>query len=385
MPLPNPTIGHRPDCPCRLCWHAKHSPRYQVLWGIPVVPQNTPAVFTIPAPSGEQRNTCVYLGEDTGHTVNCSSCRGTVRLKLMGCKIYGACTTTKKVPDHHCCVGCDSYEPKPQDQMTTVPSGPTLNWEYGITTVPARMDTYLPITIESLKQGGFDKPRLFIDGVLSNSGIGLTYYQRYQAHLGLTFRYPKLNCWGNFIHSLHELYTRNPGADRYAMFQDDIICSRNLKRYLELVPMPNGGQSYLNLYTFRENESIIANKPTGFVEATPLNTSRGGGNYHGKQQQAGRSASALVFTAEGVRVLLSSRHSIMKGTAAGQRGWRFVDGGVVEAMNQANYWEHVHNPSLVQHIGDLSTLGNRNSKATTFLGEGFDCLTLLTPSHLRRP
>jgi hypothetical protein len=42
----------------------------------------------------------------------------------------------------------------------------------------------------------------------------------------------------------------------------------------------------------------------------------------------------------------------------------------------------VHHPSLVQHTGDVSAMGNRpHQKASSFPGEEYDALTLLEASH----
>ncbi len=59
-------------------------------------------------------------------------------------------------------------------------------------------------------------------------------------------------------------------------------------------------------------------------------------------------------------------------------GWRRIDGGIAEAMNKAGYREMVHNPSLVQHVGHKSTMGNKpHRQALTFLGEGWDAMEVL--------
>lgn len=51
---------------------------------------------------------CVHLGESTGETVGCPSCRGSVKLKLFACAIHGQCTTGKKVAGVACCP-CAEY------------------------------------------------------------------------------------------------------------------------------------------------------------------------------------------------------------------------------------------------------------------------------------
>lgn len=394
----NPTADHAPECPCRLCWLAKNDPRYQELWGLQVTapPRPIPDPASSAAPSTHlPQKPCKHLGGANGEAVECQSCAGRVMVKLMDCEVYGACTVHKPVPSHPCCTTCATHsERQPQDvivnppriaqdgRSTINPIGPTLRWTYGITTVPARKDTYLKATMVSLALGGFPKPRLFVDG--TNPQIEGAYRDEFPSS-ECTFRTPKLGCWGNCYASLLELYLRDPMADRYALFQDDMVCVKNLRRYLELIPYPNGGRAYLNLFTFRENEDVIQGKQVGFHEACELDTSRGGGMYHGKRQQAGRGALALVFTRDALQVVLSSTHTVRKCTGAGDRGWRFSDGGIVEAMNQGNYWEYIHSPSLVQHTGSVSSIGNNGrGKALSFPGEEVDALTLLPSSITSR-
>jgi hypothetical protein len=92
--------------------------------------------------------------------------------------------------------------------------------------------------------------------------------------------------------------------------------------------------------------------------------------------QHGRGAVALVFSRDGVMNLLRHQHMIRRPTDP-NRGWRAVDGGVVTAFEQMGRKEYIHNPSLVQHIGEHSTMQNKSHKqALTFRGEDFDALTM---------
>lgn len=232
-----------------------------------------------------------------------------------------------------------------------------LKWSYGITTVPERFDTYFPTTLESLKLAGFDQPRLFIDGCKDSS-------QYEPLGLEITTRYPTLRTAGNWVLSLYELYYRVPDADRYAVFQDDFITYRNLRSYLEALDYPSGGEGgggYCNLYTFPSNQSILPKNSNGWF----------------KSDQLGKGAVALVFSNEAVRVLLSSKHLTDRPMDA-HRGWRSIDGGIVDSFRKAGWTEFVHNPSLVQHIGCVSSMRNRqHPKSLSFLGSEVDAMTLL--------
>ena len=80
--------------------------------------------------------------------------------------------------------------------------------------------------------------------------------------------------------------------------------------------------------------------------------------------------------------LLRHHDMIDKPIAAGFRGWKKTDGIIITAMKKAGYKEYVHNPSLVQHTGAVSSMRNRpHPQATSFRGEDFDALELLCTSE----
>ena len=222
-----------------------------------------------------------------------------------------------------------------------------LSWSYGVTTVPERLRDLLPRTLASLAAAGFSAPRLFVDGA---EGIA--------THFGLdvTYRYPRIRTFCNWWLALVELYVRNPAADRYAIFQDDFITYRNLRPYLEQWYPEKG---YLNLYTFPVNQQLA--KREGWYESN----------------QRGKGAVALVFNREAVTTLLTQPHFVGRPQNA-HRGHKSVDGGVVTALTKVGFKEYVHNPSLVQHTGLESSMGNKkHALATSFRGEQFDAMELL--------
>lgn len=227
----------------------------------------------------------------------------------------------------------------------------TMLWAYGITTVPSRLNDYFPRTLESLRRAGFDSPRLFVDGAKSSAD-----YDKYG--LEVTTRWPAVRTVGNWQLSILELYIRNPAASLYAIFQDDFVTYRNLREYLERSPIPS--QGYLNLYTFPSNQQLAT----------------GQGWY--KSNQQGKGAVALVFTRLGVQTLLQQKSFVEK-VCDPHRGHKAVDGAIVTAMTSAGWTEYVHNPSLTQHIGDVSSMRNApHLKATSFRGEEFNAVELLS-------
>jgi hypothetical protein len=211
-----------------------------------------------------------------------------------------------------------------------------MNWSYGITTVPARVNTLLVDTLASLAAAGFHSPRLFIDGVGEALEVSEKEYP-------ITIRSPALGGFGNFALAALELSIRDPHADRYAIFQDDILVCKNLKEYLEASPYPE--KSYLNLMTMESNHPVAQGRPadtTGWYQT----------------DQLARGAQALVFNNIALRSLLTQRHFIDRPTTNSKRSTRGIDGTTVGAMNNAGYKEWVHYPSLVQHVGRVSAMNN---------------------------
>lgn len=245
-----------------------------------------------------------------------------------------------------------------------------LQWAYGVTTVPRRLPDLLPRTLESLKLAGFDKPHLFIDDIDDD-------YERKredfkQFGLPLAVRSPPVRAFGNWVMGLLELYLRYPNYRYYAMFQDDLVCCRNLRQYLDrcIYPVRGENNGYWNLFTWPINQDLCPKGYTGFYKSSFSNIDR---NY-----QTGKGALALVFSHEAVTKLMSHSHMINRPQDA-NKGHQGIDGGIVTAMNKCGYWEYVHNPSLVQHTGKFtSVIGKKTHPlAPSFRGEDFDALELL--------
>jgi len=231
-----------------------------------------------------------------------------------------------------------------------------IRWAYGITTVETRADLLLPKTIQALKHGGFPSPRLFVDGMPPIAAE--EQYGKYKLHI--TARFPQVKTFANWYLSLIELYLRDPQAARYAIFQDDMSCYRNLRTYLDGIKIPEKG--YLNLYTFPVNE---ANAPADFT-----------GFY--KSNQRGLGAVALVFSNEVTRKLLTASHMINK--PRGKKSTWSVDGGIVDSLKKQGIYEYVHYPSLVQHRGEQSSMHNpKHPVAISYKGDAFDATRLLLP------
>jgi hypothetical protein len=249
--------------------------------------------------------------------------------------------------------------------------GGKVRWAYGVTTVPQRRAKLLPETLASLKASGFGDPVLFVDGC--DHGVALEYEREFG--LPVVNRWPFIKTFGNWALALAELMIRNPVMDRYALFQDDLVCARNLRAYLDALPFPDGksgrDKGYWNLYTFNFYSRRVPRDRT--VRKEPM---RG---FYTSPTQQGLGAVGLVFDRDGVWDVLTDRGNIVTRPAhPNQRAWSAVDGGIVEAMKRQGRREMVHYPSLLQHRGLHSVMGNqRHQDADSFPGEDFDLLTLL--------
>lgn len=229
-----------------------------------------------------------------------------------------------------------------------------MQWAYGVTTVPERFGSHLPRTLASLRTAGFPEPRLFIDGCEEHE------IPEEFCGLGATCHNPPLRTFGNWMLGLWELYIRQPNADRYAIFQDDVIACRNLRRYLEESPCPEKG--YLNLCTWPGNEPACRQE-----------------GWHPARLR-GWGAQGLVFDRQTVVALLSSKLMAMKPQEKGWQSWKNLDGRIAEALLAVGVREYIHNPSLLRHIGLDSSIGNtwtERDESTLWKGEDFDSVTLL--------
>lgn len=152
--------------------------------------------------------------------------------RLLGCKSQGP----KKLP----CRKRANHPPPSKDESL-------VTWSYGVVTVGARINELLPRTLASLYEGGFDSPRLFVDGCEDPS-----VYDRF--NLPKTIHEPRITHFRNWSLALAEMYFRDPNCTYYAIFEDDLVAVRNLRSYLEQCARPI--RAYWNLYTFPVNQRL---------------------------------------------------------------------------------------------------------------------------------
>lgn len=223
-----------------------------------------------------------------------------------------------------------------------------MRWAYGITTVPSRAKNLLAQTLTSLANAGFDKPVLFVDGMEDG-------WEPPTLNLGgIVMFHPKIGHVPNWMMALLHLYSTQPQADLYAIFEDDLLATKNLRTYLERCPYPQ--QGYWNLITHPEN----------------LFLTQGVDGWH-QSNQRGRGAVGLVFSRHVARTILSS-HIFLDRPIVGSPA---ADGMVIDAIGILGYKEYIHCPTLLQHIGGgQSVMGHKYGEMPGWRGEEFDLSTI---------
>jgi hypothetical protein len=192
-------------------------------------------------------------------------------------------------------------------------------------------------------------PRLFVD-----SEVELA--PRF-AHLPVTLRAPAVGAWPSYYLGLTELLLREPAADAYLMVQDDAFFydRENLREYLEALLWPVWPLGALSLYC-----PMVYTQPTA--------------GWHARAEVWVYGAVAFVFPRESAKRLIADRRVL-------EHRWSTRNEGLANIDLVIGHWAHRSNvpivhptPSLVQHIGDTSTLWSRARalgarKADRFAGD----------------
>jgi hypothetical protein len=296
--------------------------------------------------------TCGYRGEPIEQDADQTGGDDT-RERLFVCHHPGHGTTT----DAHCRSCRDWAEvpgpgPEPLARLIPAPAprrGPMVQkWAVGVTTAPRRQET-LSWCLDSLFRAGWDAPRLFIDSRIEIAS-------RF-AHLPVTLREPAVGAWPSYYLGLAELLLREPAADAYLMVQDDALFydRENLREYLETVLWPDWPLGALSLYC-------------------PMVYTQPAAGWHAHAGVWVYGALAFVFPRESAKRLIADLRVL-------EHRWSQRNEGLANIDVVIGHWARrsgvpvVHpTPSLVQHIGDTSTLWSQARalgarKADRFAGD----------------
>jgi hypothetical protein len=242
--------------------------------------------------------------------------------------------------------------PPPLEQVLPPPEvrrGPRIGkWAVGVTTAPRRQET-LSWCLDSLARAGWSAPRLFID---SSAPVP----ERF-SHLPVTLRTPALGAWPNYYLGLAELMMREPAADAYFMVQDDSIFydREDLSAYLDAALWPDEPVGAVSLYC----PKIYTQPESG---------------WHRRAEPWVYGALAFVFPRESAKRFIADLTVIEHRWSQRNEGRAQIDLVIGDWAQRSELPIYYPTPSLVQHIGDTSTLWPRARalgarKADRFAGD----------------
>ena len=248
-------------------------------------------------------------------------------------------------------------------QMLPIPSysGGTLSsWAVGITTAPRRQPT-LERCLRSLQSCGWDQFHLFIDGEITVS-------EEFSA-ASTTVRNPAAGAWRNFYLSLSELVRRYPSCNALMMIQDDALWSTHLpvRDYLEQIRWPDDNRFVISPYCCADYTAEKA-------------------GWHEFRDMWVYGAVALIFSRTAAEDFLADPIVIERCRIDYPAG---IDVVIGDWAKRRNIRVIFPTPSLVQHIGDVSTLWSTARavglrRATRFVGDEFYVSSTAEPTAKRR-
>jgi hypothetical protein len=211
-----------------------------------------------------------------------------------------------------------------------------MNIAAAVTTAPRRV-SYLAQTLRSLERGGFSQPIVAADAPDPTIEPAYPALDGGFAALRIERAERRLGAFRNWRRALRALLTSRPEADAFAVFQDDVRVSRHLHEWLEehLWPDAHRRLGVVSLYT-AEPHVRVTDGWHKLSLASPSSRAFG--------------ALAYVFPYSVAALLLAEE--------AWGRGDIPIDAAVGEfcRRNHRGYW--LHSPSLVQHLGEVSTLSD---------------------------
>ena len=227
--------------------------------------------------------------------------------------------------------------------------GPTIrNWAVGVTTAPRRLET-LSHCVASLAQSGWPTPHLFVDSPVP--------IPENCSGLPITVRNPKTGAFPNYYLSLAELLLGNPGADAYLMVQDDVLFYNHpgLREYLEQALWPGDQPGPVSLFCSRF-----------YTQPQPGWSRLDAAWVWGAQ--------AFVFPREIAQAFIADRDVLMHRWNPRFQGLANIDSLLGQWAHRRGSPIYFPTPSLVQHIGHVSTLWRTSRvaggrRAEQFAGE----------------
>jgi hypothetical protein len=275
---------------------------------------------------------CAHLGQLTGYTQQ-PSVQGMVRTAAHTCH-HPAHETTTEANCSSCLDWSRTVESQVRVLADVLPAPPSwhsglpIRWAVGMTTAPRRTPT-LETSLDYLRRAGWSNVRLAVYGM---AGLPPTTSIEH-----VSLREPALGAWPNFYMTLLELVLSKPDADAVMLLQDDVqfYDCENVREYLDSRLWPAGPPGIVSLYC-----------SAAYTRETPRWTTADGRWEWG--------VLGFVFPKELAQRFVCDPQVLQHRST--DRGLRFIDDVIGEwaERNEIPIW--YPSPSLVQHIGDTSTV-----------------------------
>lgn len=224
----------------------------------------------------------------------------------------------------------------PIEQMLPKPTGDNMacieKWAVGVTTAPRRVPT-VDDCLDSLIAAGFRHPRLFMDSIVPVS----TEF----AELEVTRREPQIGAWPSYYLALVELMMREPDADAFMLVQDDVLFFDHpgLREYLEQAMWPIDTPAIVSLFC-----------PSRYTQSVD------GWHRFPEDKAWVFGAETFVFSREAARQFVADEIVGLHRSRPGKDGLVHIDDVIGEWAQRKQVALYYPTPSLVQHIGHVSTL-----------------------------
>ena len=243
-------------------------------------------------------------------------------------------------------IAADSVEELTKKLPPLFQHGPCIvSWAVGITTAPRREAT-LSRCLQSIADCGWDDIHLFIDGEVEVP-------ESFQS-LPQTIRRPPAGAWRNFYLSVVELLRRTPQADAIMLVQDDALWPSHLpmREYLSQISWPECGRYIVSPYCCADYTADVP-------------------GWHRFAEVWRYGAVAIIFSRQAAEEFLADSVVIERCRSERQAG---IDDVIGEWAQRTHIDIFFSTPSIVQHIGDVSTLWPTSRavglrRASRFLGD----------------
>lgn len=219
-----------------------------------------------------------------------------------------------------------------------------MKWSVGITSC-FRYESFLENTIQQVSQAGWDNVLVFAEPGTDTKHTRSVQY----------------GCWTNWICSLYEMFQLGfPDTKYYLILEDDINICKNVRVYLEEILPPLDRFGIVSLYS----PDHISRKSKGM-------------NCIHDESSLGRfcwGTQAIIFNNESIELFLKSERTFYHKLEGENKNRDSAIGMWALDSGKKVYY---HTPSLVQHVGEKSTIDHDFHEASDFVGIDFDATSLL--------